>query len=216
MQANHLFFFSFLTRNSLSVPNKTIIVDNPGAKTRSPHVGAIVGGTIGGVAAILAVMGMVTSVKRRQGWRKSRPISILSSSSNSVDFVPRPLVTGNSEAEMVALQYLAPYSLPTVLPLPRPVAPVPVGLSDKEMARLRSEALSSPQPGPHLLRVSTSNGSQSSSSSSPNAVTESGEAVLPYGRLHLEVVSLRREVERLREEGLLNAAPPSYDTEGDR
>ena len=214
MHAACLFFFSFLTRISRSVPNKTITVGNPGtvAKTSSSHVGAIIGGTIGGVAAILAMIGIITFVKRRRRRIRSKPIPILSSSSNSVDFGIQPLVIGNSEAEMVALQYLSPSSLPTIHPLPRPVAPVPVGLSDKEMARLRSEALRSPQP--HLLGVSTSNASQSSSS--PNAVTESGEAVLPYGRLQSEVVSLRREMERLREEGLANAAPPSYVTEGGR
>ena len=181
---------------------------------------------------------MVTFVKRRRRWRRTRPISILSSSNDVMDFgshlivtpfdpnssdltqdsgisaEQQPFLIGNSEAEMVALQYLAPSFLPTVLPLPRPVAPVPVGLSDKEMARLRSEALSSPQP---VLGGLTSN--VSPSMSSPNDITESGEAMpqTPYDtwRLHSEVESLRREMVRLREEGLVNPAPPSY-TDGDR
>jgi hypothetical protein len=123
----------------------------------------------------------------------------------------QPLVIGDPEAEMVALQQLSS-SPPALLPLSRPVAPVPVSLSDKELARLRTEALSYPQP--RHLGVSTSNVSQSMSS--PNAITESGEAMSPYDtrRLHSEVESLRREMERLRAEGLVTAAPPSY-SEGD-
>jgi hypothetical protein len=56
-----------------------------------------------------------------------------------------------------------------------------------------------------------------SQSTSPlNPVTEFGEP--PYRddtrRLHSEFESLRREVERLREEGFVVTAPPSY-AEGD-
>lgn len=70
------------------------------------------------------------------------------------------------------------------------MAPVPAGLSDKELARLRAETLRSPQLD--YLGVSTSNLSQSMSS--PNAIAESGEAVSPYDvrRLHSEVESLLR------------------------
>ena len=184
---------------------------------------------------------MVIFVKRRRRWRWSRPKSILSSLNDVMDFGPHLIVTpfnpnssdaaqgsgisaeqqpfliGNSEAEMVALQYLSSSSLPTVPPRSRPVAPVPVGLSDKEMARLRSEALNSPESPQHPFGSSTSNVSQSLSS--PNAITESGEAMprTPYDtwRLHSEVESLRREMVRLREEGLVNTAPPSY-TDGER
>jgi hypothetical protein len=182
------------------------------------------------------VIGIVTFVQPRRKRRRSRPKSILSFSTDSMDVGPQlmvtpfdpnsseatqdsgisaeqqPLVIGDPEAEMVALQHLSSSS-PAALSLSRPVAPVPVGLSDKELARFRSEALSYPQP--HHLGVSTSNVSQSMSS--PNAITESaGEAMSPYDtrRLHSEVESLRREMERLRAEGLVTAAPPSY-TEGD-
>jgi hypothetical protein len=49
---------------------------------------------------------------------------------------------------------------------------------------------------------------------SPTAVAETGEVALPFDRLHSEVESLRREMEHLRVEGFIIAAPPSY-TEGD-
>jgi hypothetical protein len=91
-------------------------------------------------------------------------------------------------------------------------APVPVGLSHKEIARLRAGVLSSPQP--RNFRISALNMSQSTSPL--NAVTESGESPYDTRRLHSEFESLRREVERLRAEGsrAVVTAPPSY-TEGD-
>ena len=123
----------------------------------------------------------------------------------------QPLAIGDPEAEVVALQHLS--FQPAMLPLSPPAAPVPGGLSGKEIARLRAEALSSPQTC--RIGVSTSNLPQSTSS--PNAITEPGEAMSPYDtrRLQSEVESLRREMARLRAEGSVIAAPPSY-TEGDR
>jgi hypothetical protein len=97
------------------------------------------------------------------------------------------------------------------------VAPVPPGSSGKEIALLRSlraRTLSS-QP---LQNPSALNASQSTSS--PNAVNESGGATSAYDprRLHSQVESLRREMEavmeRLRAEELVTGAPPSY-AEGD-
>jgi hypothetical protein len=124
------------------------------------------------------------------------------------------------EGEMVALRRLSQTSIPpTVLPRPRPVAPVPAGLSGKEVARLRAEARATTS-GPHRRSYNgpSPNASLSESTSPPeNAVTgESGEATsLETRRLHSEVESLRREMERLRAEGVIIEAPPSY-TEGGR
>jgi hypothetical protein len=204
----------------------------PSPKKQNRSMGAIVGGTIGGVAAIFAVIGIVAFVQRRRRWRRSRPISILSMS--SVDAGPQiivtpfdpdpsdanrdlgisaeqqPLVSGDPEAEMAALRRLSS-SPPAVLPLFRQAASVPVGFSGKEIARLRAEGLSSPQP--HNSRVSALNISKSTSPL--NAVTESRGSPYDTRRLHSEFESLRQEVERLREEGLVAAAPPSYD-DGDK
>jgi hypothetical protein len=231
--------FSFLTMTPHRVPIQTIDAnwtatktDLPSPKKRNRNVGPIVGGTIGGVAAIFAVIGIVTCVRRRRRWRSSRRRSIFSTDfadaspqiiaspfysdsfdanrESGISTERQPSVIGDPEAEMVALHRLSP-SPPAVLPLLGQVAPVPVGLSDKKMAQLRAEALSSPQR--HNFRISASNMSQSASSL--NAVTESRESPFDTQRLHSEFESLRREVERLREEGLTVAAPPSY-AEGDR
>ena len=119
----------------------------------------------------------------------------------------QPPITDGPGAETVALRHLSSAS-PIPLPISRPVTPVPVGLSDKELARLRAEVLTSQQPD--NVRDSTPNVSQSTSS--PTAVAETGGAASPYDsrRLHSEVESLRREMERLRAEGLVVVAPPSY------
>ncbi len=121
----------------------------------------------------------------------------------------QPLVSETTEAEMIALRHLS-FSPPTLLPLHQPMTPELVGLSDKELARLRAEALTSQQS----INRSTSNEPRPTSSS--NSVTGSGGATSPFDtqRLHSEVESLRREMEQLRSEGLAVAAPPSY-TEGD-
>jgi hypothetical protein len=111
---------------------------------------------------------------------------------------------------MVALNRLSSMP-PKPRPFPQPETPVPVGLSDKEIARLRVEGFDSQQS--RNLGVSSSDVIQSTSS--PNGVPESREAPYDPRRLHSEVESLvRREMERIHAEGLVNGAPPSY-TEGE-
>jgi len=218
-----------------------------GPSCRKRDIGAIVGGIVGGVAAIFAVTGVVIFVQRRR--RRAGPKSVLSSQTDSQEagshaivtpFDPnlnspegtresrdtgdppeqQPPVDENPDTEMVAPHRLSS-SAPAVLP--QPAVPVPVGLSDKEIARLRAQTFGSQQPQTH----STSNVpvSQPETGSSANAATESGEASSSYRddtrRLHSVVESLRREMDRLRDlerlraEGLVTEAPPSY-TEGDR
>jgi hypothetical protein len=139
---------------------------------------------------------------------------ITQGSRNSARAEQQPLIaTDGPEGEMVALHHLSPTSTPpNVLARSRPAGPVPAGLSSKEVARLRAEARArgSPQQ-PH--NGSSPNVSHSeSTSSAENAVTESGEATSSFDtrRLHSEVESLRREMERLRAEGVVIEAPPGY------
>ena len=136
------------------------------SKKRSSKVYAIVGGTIGGVVVVGAIfVGTVTFVQRR--WRrkrssKPRPRSLLSLSNDSMDSRPQmitapfdpnsseetqdsgfsaeqqSLAIGDPEAERAALHRRSFY-LPAVSPLLPPEGSVPVGFSDKELARLRAE-----------------------------------------------------------------------------
>jgi hypothetical protein len=193
---------------------------------RKRNIGAIVGGVIGSVVAVFAVISITTFVKRRR--RRSRPRSILTFSTDFRETGPeptpfdpysyeaaqdsillaeqQPLVSDEPDAEMVILHRLSSTPL-TAFPLPQPGTPVPVGLSDKEIARLRAEGFNSQQP--HNLGASPSNVSESTSS--PDAVPEPREAPFDPRRLHSEVESLvRREMERLHAEGLVIGAPPSY------
>jgi uncharacterized small protein (DUF1192 family) len=126
-----------------------------------------------------------------------------------------PVPVGLSDKEIARLraegfnsqQSTSSLDAPIPIPLPQPETPVPVGLSDKEIARLRAEGLNS-QPS-HNLGVSSS-----SSTSSPTAVSEPREAPYDPRRLHSQVESLvRQEMERLRAEGLVIEAPPSYRDE---
>ena len=131
----------------------------------------------------------------------------------------RPLIAAEGpEGEMVALHRLSQTSIPpTVHARSRPMAPIPAGLSSKEVARLRAEVLAGGSPG-QSHNGSSPNVSHSESMTSPeNGVAESGEVTSPLDtrRLQSEVESLRQEMERLRAEGVIIEAPPSY-TEGDR
>lgn len=177
--------------------------------------------------------GIIAFVRRRR--RRGRPRSIVLSLSDFVETDPQgmtgiptdpipfeaardsgtwaeqqPLVSEDLEAEMGSLHGQTSQP-PTVLPRPRLVAHVPVGLSDKEIARLRAENLDSQESHESTPNVSLP-------TSSPNTATESSEETSSDDarRLRSEVENLRREMERLRThtEGLEIDAPPSY-TEGD-
>ena len=190
----------------------------PSHGTRN-KVGEIVGGIIGSFAAIFAVIGIVTFVQRQRRWKSkwNRPRSIFSTDSiqagpgmivtpfdpnypEGITTEQHPFITEEPSAETVALRHL----------FSSPPAPFIAGLSDKELARLRAEALTSQPDNP---QNSTPNVSQSTSY--PTAVAQTGGGALPSDtrRLYSEVESLRQEMERLRAEGLVVAAPPSY-TEG--
>jgi hypothetical protein len=242
--------------------------------------GAIVGSVIGAVAFVVAVISITIFVRRRR--RRARPRSIFSADfrdagpeTTATPFNPyiygaaqdsiilaeqQPLVTGEPDAGMVALQRLSA-TPPTLNPLPQPETPVPVGLSDKEIARLRAggsnsrqsrnlvvsssdvfqstSSLDAPIPLPQpetpvpvgltdkeiaRLRAQSRNlGAPSSASSldvfqsapDPTAVSEPPEAPIDPRRLHSEIESrVRQEIERLREQGLVIEPPPSYSTEG--
>jgi hypothetical protein len=124
------------------------------------------------------------------------------------------MATEGPEGEMVALRRLSRTPTPpTAHVRSRSVAPVfPAGLSSKEIARLRAEALTSGSTR-QFHNGSSPNVSHYESTSSPaNIVTEPREANSPLDarRLHSEVESLRREMERLRAEGVIIEAPPGY------
>ena len=157
-------------------------------------------------AAILSVIGIVFFVRRRRSQGKPRPIFSNSMANVSMmPFNPTVSLSGATLDRGTGMEQFPPS---------QEVAPVPPGSSGKEIAllrRLRARTLSSQS----LQNPLALNASQSTSS--PNAVNESGGPTSAYDpqRLHSEVESLvRREMERLHAEQLVTGAPPSY-AEGD-
>jgi hypothetical protein len=200
-------------------------------------------GWILGVAAVLlvlAVIGVVILIRRRRRLerRKSVGSSIASVEAGPggriTPFNPNPIeATDHEPATLVVQQQLlsgAPEVEPApdlhvlsstvtlppqaVVPHPRPVPPVPAGLSSKQLARLRMEALSSEQSNG---QSSSSNGSPSRSTSPSTVVTgqstSGGTSGSETRRLQSEVESLRREMRELRTERF-EAPPPSYSEGG--
>ncbi|KAI9513397.1 hypothetical protein F5148DRAFT_990760 [Russula earlei] len=185
------------------------------------HVVTVAGSVIGGlVAAVAALIGAVVFVRCRR--RQDRRRKSLESSLGSVEVGPLMIVTPfdlnaveveevhqNSTQEMEQQQLLseppqAQTSIPSTLhPTPsssreRPVPPILVGLSSKELARLRSQQNANPP----------SNEPQSTSSSTGVTVRNGTRRASETRRLQSEVESLRREMQRLRTERF--GAPPSY------
>ena len=95
-------------------------------------------------------------------------------------------------------------SEPTLAP-PQSAAPVPVGLTGKELAQLRSAPTLSPPTHPW----SSSSGSQPTYSPTISTTDQTTVAPTPETqRLQTEVESLRREMQQLRAERF--EPPPSY------
>ncbi|KAF8480056.1 hypothetical protein DFH94DRAFT_692413 [Russula ochroleuca] len=219
---------------ALKAPVFNITASGVASKTRSSshkksNTPAIAGGIIGGAAAaICTVIGIVSFVRRRQRRGRSTLSNSVKDGSQVIvtPFNPisdaaldsgtrmemEPLVSEDPEAEMVALhgQSSTP---PTELPRPPPVALIPAGLSSKEIARIRTELRRDA-----LISQQSHNSLASNSQSTSTPVVPTGETPSSYDprRLHSEVESLRREMERLRTEGLVVEAPPSYTTGWDR
>jgi len=198
-------------------------------ETRRAHAGTIVAAVTGSIAAILVVL-VVFALARRRRRRQKResfdltedqplaiitpfepiPLSDASSRNNSAIWAEQQqLLSDPPEAGIIPEPHDLSSAPPPVPPHSnlRPVAPVTVGLSGKELARLRAEGRNALQTLPSSL----SNESQPTSS-----IVEQGGATSPFEapsrRLQLEVESLRRDVQELRPERF--EAPPSY-TSGD-
>jgi len=208
-------------------------VGQPPTSGKTSH--SKVAGPIIGVVAALLVLVVIAVVlvrrRRRRDRRKSVGSSIASLEAGPggriSPFNPNPvettyhepatlverqqLLSGPSEVEPAPDLHVLSSTLPPVVPRSRPVEPVPAGLSSKQLARLRMEALSSQR----------SNGQASSSSESPSQSTSPSTVVTGRSgatstsdtrRLQSEVESLRREMRELRTERF--EAPPSYSEGG--
>ncbi|KAI9446173.1 hypothetical protein H4582DRAFT_535728 [Lactarius indigo] len=196
------------------------------------HTGVpvVIRGIIGGVAAFLAIGAMALVVWRRQRQRHKRTsigpsfLSEVMSQGTQVTVTPfdptrpltevTPLDAGSPMPPQQLLAHRSSFPEASSLPL-RHVVTVPVGLSSKELARLRSlpaanEPRSQPTDGREstpLLTVATDTGELGGAAA--GAVTSSSEAL----RLRLENNFLRHEIEQLHAER--SEFPPSYASDRD-
>ncbi|KAH9171798.1 hypothetical protein EDB89DRAFT_2070371 [Lactarius sanguifluus] len=186
------------------------------------HTGAIAGGIAGGVVALILVVGTIVFVRRRRGQVDFRKSIGTSFSDATMEAGSQMTVTPFSPTLAAAASLEAGYqsgstSFVSEPPPPPPsqraaLAPAPVGLTDKELARLRSAAIRSP-PTSHAR--TSSSGSQPTVTYPSTLGTSEGSTSIPTPetrRLQSEVESLRREMQELRAERF--EAPPSYGTGG--
>ncbi|KAH9031250.1 hypothetical protein EDB84DRAFT_1676782 [Lactarius hengduanensis] len=201
-----------------------LIIPNPTATGTSstPHtsLSVVTKGVIGGVAALLVIgaIALVVWRRRRRGHRRtsarpSFPSEIVSGVTVTPFDPTRPITTeialhpAGPQTDSQQLLFHRPYS-PDDSPLPlRRTVTIPVGLSDKELARLRSLANGPPsqptdgQPSNPLLTVTTDRGELGGVA---GVATSSFDAQ----RLQFENNFLRHEIQQLRVER--SEFPPSY------
>ena len=221
--SNRLFIrcltYYFLRAPLVPIQVNATTTSSPSSKVTS-HTGAIAGGIAGGIAALILLVGTIALVRRRRipsSIRKSAGSSFTGTIEASPQMTVTPFnstLTGAAPLE-VGSQFRttsegpSPTSEPSPLPMQSAV-PVPVGLSSKELARLRSTAMLSPPTHAQL----SSSGSQPTDL--PTIIAAEGVTLTPTPetqRLQTEMESLRREMQELRAERF--EAPPSYGQGGD-
>ena len=215
------FFSSYcLTHYFLRAPVVKITVNatssSPSSSKTTSHTGAIAGGVAGGVVALILLAGTIVLVRRR---RRRDDLAGESFSSSAIEphsdsqmavtpFNPTLAVTippDTSSPTWTTSDGPFSSSEPTISPI---AASIPVGLTGKELARLRSAPTSS-----HAR--SSSSGSQPTS---PPTISSADQTMatptLETRRLQTEVESLRREMQQLRVRAERFEAPPSYGDGG--
>ncbi|KAI9433016.1 hypothetical protein H4582DRAFT_2188438 [Lactarius indigo] len=186
------------------------------------HTSAIAGGVAGGVAGMILVVGAIALLRQRRRQDTSEKSVRTSFSGTFMDAGPHMTVTPfiPTLAETVPLEAESQFGTPShrpsstsgsPLPPLQSMAPIPVGLTSKELARLRSTAMRSPPDG----HARTSSSGSQPAYPSTISTTEQSTTVTPTletRRLQSEVDSLRREMQELRAERF--EAPPSYGEGG--
>ncbi|KAI9513395.1 hypothetical protein F5148DRAFT_1278777 [Russula earlei] len=200
---------------------KTLTLPSAGSDS-----GKVVGAVVGGVAVALSLIVIYLVVRRRRrqkGGRESDSLETESVTPTMVTpFQPIPfaithrasessMVSRPLDADAVAERQAVYSTSSSVLPFSPPEAPIPVGLSSKDLARLRAEASRSQQTLTHSQSL------EYQPPPSSTVVTEQGGPGGPTSssetrRLQTEVESLRREMQELRTERF--EPPPSYTSGG--
>ena len=217
--------------SNVTVPTRSGKNGTPASKSKS-HVIAIIGSTIGGVVGLFLI-GLLAFLWRRKGLHSAgrsggytnrlpedivtpfNPVAPLVYGISRMTEQPQPLMTGTySSNASGASPVLGPSSSSPLRVIP---VTIPAGLSDKELAQLRSAtsqpSLSTPTSSPQSdIPPSTSLLGRANTYTDGSSTTTRSrvEDQRPW---QSEVDSLRREMERLRAERFDAEAPPSYVSE---
>ncbi|KAH9171799.1 hypothetical protein EDB89DRAFT_2175033, partial [Lactarius sanguifluus] len=181
---------------ALTAPVVEITVNATTTSNATSHTGAIAGGISGGVVALILVVGTVVVVRRRRGQDDVRK-SAGTSFSGAAMLAGSPMMVTPFDPALARAALLEAGSQSgaasdgpsSPLPPSQSAAPVPVGLTSKELAQLRSAAIHSPLA--HWHARTSSNGSQPTlavGTSEERTLTPTPET----WRLQSEVESLRR------------------------
>ena len=212
--------YYFLRAPVLSIQVNATTTPSSSSKATS-HTGVIAGGIAGGVAGLILLVGTIALVRRRRrpddirnhagaffrGTTEARP---------QMTVAPfNPTLGGAAPLELGSQIWTtsdrpSPMSEPSLL-LTQSALPVPVGLSSKELARLRSTPILSPSTDAQL----SSSGSEPVTPPTFSATERSTLTPTPETqRLQTEVESLRREMQQLQIRAERFEAPPSYGEGG--
>ena len=207
-------FVGCLNHSFLRAPVAPIAA-NPSTTTKSllkatSHTGAISGGIASGFAALILIVVIITLVWRRRRQNDLRRSAGSYFSGPAMEAYPRMIVTpfDPTLARETGFPFWttsdSPFSQPPLPPW-QSAAPVPVALTGKELARLRSATV----VPPHSYARSSSSGSRPASSPAIGT-TEGGTEIPPPDprRLQTEMEFLRHEMQQLRAERF--EPPPSY------
>jgi hypothetical protein len=168
---------------------------------------------IGIVAAILAVIGVVVLLWHRWQIRKHKSSQYPFSRSRAKG---GPSATVTPFIHHTRHQGSDPPMEQRQLPSELPASPIPIGLSSKGLARLRTEALG-PQHTDSRATLDTSRFSSSPTlvAVTPTVISDQNRVVPPSDtqRLRSEVEFLRREMQRLQVRKERFEAPQSYIAE---
>jgi len=188
---------------ALKAPVVHITTPTLGTSSRS-RTGTVVGGVIGGVAVLLA-LGTITLVVRRRRRQSQERTSVIVTPLGPTESAYTEAVGPQTDRQ----QEMVPFIPDNSQRLSSGVVSIPVGLTGKELARLRSNGLRS---GPMDRQPSDLSSDATPDTDARGSVAAETTPLPEDQRLWSEVDRLRHEIQQLRAARERSDAPPTYDS----